>query len=86
MGLSPEPALCRPGWGTGWAQALNPLVCVPKPWTRGVQARVGDGLVAAAELAAAVRAGDAAPLQLLVVDASSGDATQVRRKALNPEP
>ena len=40
---------------------------------------MGDGLVAVAERAAAVKSGQAPSLQLLVVDASSGDATQVCR-------
>jgi len=40
---------------------------------------VGDGLVAVAERATAVKSGQAPSLQLLVVDASSGDATQVCR-------
>ena len=41
------------------------------------QARVDDGLDAVAEAAEAVRSGAAPPLDALVVDASSGDASQV---------
>ena len=40
------------------------------------QARVGDGLDAVAEAAAAVESGTAPPLDLLIVDASSSDASQ----------
>lgn len=41
------------------------------------QARVGDGLDAVTEAAAAATSGAAPPLDALVVDASSGDASQV---------
>ena len=57
-------------------QQMRPGIAAHGVWCPG-QARVGDGLDAVAEAAEAVRSGAAPPLDVLVVDASSGDASQV---------